>query len=244
MSSHGVCSGNGGFATTRWSVVLAAGGDDSADARTALAALCETYWYPLYAYIRRQGHDAQTAQDLTQGFFARLLEKRDLDGAAPERGRFRSYLLAAVKHYLANQYDQAQAQKRGGGRKILSLDFGAAEDRYRLEPADRQTPEALYLRQWALTLLERVQQQLEGEARRSGNAEQFACLRNYLTGGENTPYSEAAARLGMTEGAVKTAVHRLRRRFGERLREEIAQTVPSEEQIDDEVRALFEALRS
>lgn len=237
-------SGVASFATTRWSIVLAAGGGDSHEAGVALAALCETYWYPLYAYIRRQGHDAQTAQDLTQGFFARLLEKRDLDGAAPESGRFRSYLLGAVKHFLANEYDRAHAQKRGGGRKHLSLDFGAAEDRYRLEPADRQTPEAVYLRQWALTLLRRVQQQLEEEAHRSGSAEQFACLRTYLTGGDNAPYSEAAGKLGMTEGAVKTAVHRLRRRFRERLREQIAQTIPSEDQIDDEINALFEALRS
>ncbi len=234
----------GHFATTRWSVVLAAGKSNSAEARDALTVLCETYWYPLYAYVRRQGYDSASAQDLTQGFFARLLEKEDLRNVSRERGRFRSFLLASLKHYLINEWDRARAEKRGGGRRHLSLDFDAAESRYRLEPADPNTPEAIYARQWALTLLDRVFEVLRQEAEDAGKASQFQHVRDFLTGAEPSgSYKQSAELLGMTEGAVKTAVHRLRRRFKERLRGEIAQTVSTEEDVDDEIRHLFEVLR-
>jgi RNA polymerase sigma-70 factor (ECF subfamily) len=242
--SNSVPAKRGHFATTRWSVVLAAGQSDSGEAKDALATLCETYWYPLYAYVRRQGYDCASAQDLTQGFFARLLEKEDLRNVSRERGRFRSFLLASLKHYLINEWDRARAEKRGGGRVHLSLDFDSAESRYRLEPADRGTPETLYARHWALTLLDRVQELLRQEAIDAGKAGQFEQLRVFLTGsGKSESYKQAAEQLGMTEGAVKTAVHRLRRRFRERLRGEIAQTVTTEEDIDDEIHHLFEVLR-
>lgn len=245
MSSHSTnqTAAHRRFATTRWSLVVAAGGDDSEESRVALETLCETYWYPLYAFVRRQGRDPQTAQDLTQGFFTRLLEKEDLKDVRRERGRFRSFLLAAMKNFLINDWDKQQAVKRGGGQRALSLDFDSAENRYRLEPADTQTAEHVFQRQWALTLLDRVQQRLADEARESGRNDQFAVLRRYLTGTAETTYAEAAAELGTTEGAVKTAVHRLRGRFRTLLREEISQTVAEEGEIDDEIRSLFEALR-
>ena len=233
------------FATTRWSVILAAGRESSVESEAALATLCETYWYPLYAYLRRQGQNSAEAQDLTQGFFFRLLEKGYLQQVERERGKFRSFLLASLKHYIINEWDRGRAAMRGGGRKHLSVDFEAGESRYRLEPVGGETPESIFEKEWALALLDRVQEALRGEFRDAGKENHFDRLGVCLTGEpRSTSYRELAAELGTTEGAVKVAVHRLRRRFRDRLREEIAQTVASEADIDDEIRTLFDPLRS
>jgi len=233
-----------GFATTRWSLVLAAGRGDAPEAAAALAALCQTYWYPLYAFVRRSGHPADEARDLTQEFFARLLEKHSLRAADSERGRFRSFLLTALKRFLSKQRHQARAQKRGGGRKPLSLDFEEGESRYRLEPVTEVTAEAIYERHWALTLLEQVMARLRDEFERAGKPDAFDRLKVFLTGEAAAPsYRAVAVELGMTEGAVKVAVHRLRRRFRERVLAEIAQTVAAPADVDEELRHLFEAVR-
>lgn len=233
------------FATTRWSIVLAAGRDSSPEAKTALATLCETYWFPLYAFVRRQGYDAQDAQDLTQGFFTRLLEKKDLRDVQRERGKFRSFLLASMKHFLMNEWDRTQAQKRGGGQRMLSVDFDEAESRLRLEPSHEQTPEVIFEKQWALTLLDRVWAVLREEFVRAHKAEQFDRLHVYLTGEKSAvTYAEVAEELRISEAAVKMAVSRLRRRFHDRLRKEIVQTVATEDEVDDEIRALIDALQT
>ena len=232
------------FASTRWSMVLAAGRRSSPESQSALAALCETYWYPLYGYLRRKGYAAHDAADLTQGFFAMLLERNDVAAVRREKGKFRAYLIAALKHYLANERDRRRALKRGGGCKLLSLDFAAAESRFAAEAVDRHTPEDAYARQWALTLLDRVQAMLREEQVSQGRAEPWERLHVYLTGEKAAPpYAQTAEALNMTEGAVKTAVHRLRKRFGELLRKEIAETVGDEAAVDEELRELFEALR-
>jgi RNA polymerase sigma factor (sigma-70 family) len=232
------------FATTRWSQVIAAGADQTRDSQEALARLCEVYWYPLYAYVRRWGHDADQAQDLTQEFFARLLEKHYLRAADPARGRFRSFLLASLKHFLSNERDRVKAVKRGGRTTVLPLEFENAEGRYSREPPDNETPETIYERRWALTLLERTLARLREEFRESGKDATFARLEGYLTGEQETlPYAELGASLGMSEGAVKVAVHRLRRRFGALLREEIAETVSDPAEVDEEIRELFRAVR-
>lgn len=233
------------FRTTHWSIVLAAGGSNSPAARTALEALCETYWYPIYAYIRRQGHGSASAQDLTQEFFARLLERNDLRSVHPERGRFRAFLRASIRHFLSNEWDKAKALKRGGGRRVLSLDFDEGERRYELEPALGVTPEILFDKRWALMLLDRVRDELCNEYRAAKKGDLVERLQPYLTGDHAAaPYAETARALGMTEAAVKVAVHRLRQRFRARLRQEIAQTVASPDEIDDEIRQLFHALRA
>ena len=232
------------FATTQWSMVLAVGQAGTADARRALAELCETYWPPLYAYLRRTGCSREEAEDTVQGFFALLLERDDLRDVHPERGRFRSFLLASLKHLLSNERDRARAAKRGGGRKIVSFDVEAGESRFAREPADRRTPESLFDRAWALTVLERVSRRLEAEQAAGGKGDRYAVLASHLPGGATENYAAAADRLGRTENAVKVAVHRLRQRFGELLREEIAQTVSGPEEVDDEVKALFAALRA
>jgi RNA polymerase sigma-70 factor (ECF subfamily) len=230
------------FATTHWSLVLAARERDSPEASEALATLCRVYWYPLYAHICRQGYSAHQAQDLTQEFFARLLERDDLRSVDQRRGKFRHYLLACLGHFLANEADRARAQKRGGGRTILSLDFTAAEQRYQHEPAHALTPEKLFERRWALTVLEQVLARLREEYTRLGQTTLFAELKIFLTGEHTTPsHQEVAAWLGMTAGAVKVAVHRLRVRYREMLREEIARTVSDPAEIDEEIRALFRA---
>jgi RNA polymerase sigma factor (sigma-70 family) len=238
------------FATTRWSVVLAAGGDVSATAgipaRQALAVLCQAYWYPLYAYVRRRGHLPEEAQDLTQSFFVNLLDRHTLGAADPERGRFRSFLLTALKHFLANERERISAQKRGGGRTILPLsaDFESAELRYGREPADTLTPERLYERRWALTLLDAVLSDLQAQHAASDRAKLFQHLKPYLTGDAHAPpHAQTAGELGLTEGAVQAAVHRLRRKYRELLRAHIAQTVESPEQVEDEIRDLFRAVR-
>ena len=233
------------FATTHWSLVLAAGKGASADGQEALSALCQAYWYPLYAYVRRHGHQPDDARDLTQEFFARLLEKHYLQSADPERGRFRSFLLTAFQRFLSKERDRERAKKRGGGARPLPLDFEAGERRYGLEPAHEATAERIYEQRWALTLLDRVFARLRDEFDRAGKQKEFNSFKVYLTGEAGTPsHREAAAELGMTEGAVKVAVHRLRRRYRDLVREEIAQTVAGPEDVDEELRHLFSALRS
>lgn len=233
------------FATTRWSLVLAAGADTpSASAHEALAALCESYWYPLYAFLRSRGYDAEDAQDLTQAFFARLLEKHVIKQANPTRGRFRSFLLASLQHFAANERDREMAKKRGGGAPVVSLEVEGAEGRFQMEPPSDETPERIFDRRWALTLLARVMSRLEAQASHSGRHAQFERLKTYLTGDRpQRSYAETAMELGMSEGAVKVAVHRLRRQFGDLVRDEIAQTVTSPEEIEDELRHLWSAVR-
>jgi RNA polymerase sigma-70 factor (ECF subfamily) len=230
------------FATTRWSLVAAAQDASAPAAREALAELCAAYWFPVYAYVRRRGHDHHAAQDLTQGFFARLLEKNDLAAADRTRGRFRSFLLAACQHFLANQHDHAAAKKRGGGRVHVPLDFADADGRYSREPADATTPERVFDRQWALGVLERVLAGLRDEYAESGRAKLFDAIKGCLTGATEAGYAELADRLRMTEGAVKVAVHRLRQRYKDRLRAAIAETVAAPEEVEEEIRDLFAAL--
>lgn len=232
-----------GFATTRWSLIVAARGPDAPRAHEAISHLCEAYWYPLYAYIRRRGHSGDDAHDLTQEFFARLLE-RDFFGAAdPAKGRFRAFLLASCKHFLANEHDHAVAQKRGGGRPVASLHPGNAESRYGREPSHDATAEKLFERRWAVTLLDRVLARLREEFAARGKETQFDRLRVFLVGDQNqATQGAAAAELGMSAGAVKVAVHRMRLRYRELLREEIGHTVEGPEQIDEEIRDLFAAL--
>lgn len=233
------------FGTTHWSVVLAAGHRSSSNSDQALSELCRTYWYPLYAYVRRRVDDFHEAQDLTQEFFARFLEKEYLKDIDPTRGKFRSFLLAAMKHFLSKERDRARAQKRGGGRVSISLDFRTAEGKYKLEPTNVLTPERLYERRWALTLLDKVVASLQHEFAAADKSALFDRLKVFLISKEDSPtYQQVADQLGMTEGAVKVAVHRLRRRYRELLKEHIAQTVSSPEEIDDELRQLFAAVRS
>jgi RNA polymerase sigma factor (sigma-70 family) len=238
-------SGSRQFATTRWSLVLAAGQRGSPQSSDALATLCVNYWYPLYAYVRRLGHDADEAQDFTQAYFARLLEKNDLAAADPGRGRFRAFLLTSLKHFLANEWDRARAEKRGGGRSVLSIDFGTAEERYRAEPSHDLTPEKIFERRWALVLLENVLARLHNESAQAGKADSFDRLKGFLTGEQAAvTYGKLAVELNTSEGAVKVAIHRLRRRYRELLRAEIEETVADSDEIDQEIRDLFSALGS
>jgi RNA polymerase sigma-70 factor (ECF subfamily) len=231
------------FPTTRWSRVVAAGGPDSPAARAALAVLCQAYWYPLYAFIRRRGHDADLALDLVQGYFARLLERRVLAAADPDKGRFRTFLMADCSHFLAHERARADAQKRGGGRVLVSIDAAAAEGRFRGEPAHGTTPERLFERAWAVTVLDGVLSRLRAEYARNGTSAVFECLKPVLTDGPAAlSYAMIAARLGTTEGAVQVAVHRLRRRYGILLRRQIATTVRDPAEVEDEIRALLAAL--
>lgn len=231
------------FFTTPWSVVLAAANRTSPECDRALERLCGVYWYPLYAFIRRQGHPHHEAEDFTQEFFSRLLEKDYLDGVGPEKGKFRSFLLVCIKRFLANEHDRATAKKRGGGRRHLSIDFGEADERYRLEPSHDVTAERIYQRRWALALLEQVLAILAQEFQRTGKGELFETLKAYLVGEHDAPpYAEVGERLGLSEGAVKVAVYRLRQRFRRVLRAEVARTVADDSDIDQEIRLLFEAL--
>lgn len=231
------------FVTTRWSVVLTAGHSDTTHARAALEKLCQTYWYPLYAYVRRRGHSPADAQDLTQAFFARLLERNWVGRADQQKGRFRSFLLSALNHFLADEWDRVRAQKRGGGVAPLPLQFDTAETRYGHEPADQVTPESSYERRWALTLLDEVLHRLRSEYEQEGRAELFAALHPCLVGDRTSqPYAELAVELGVSEGTVKSAVHRLRQRYRQLLRDEIAQTVAESGEVDEELRHLFAVL--
>jgi len=229
------------FHTTQWSVVLAAGGS-TAESRAALEELCATYWRPIYRFIRRWGHGADEAQDLTQGFFAEFLQRRDIEGLDPERGRFRSYLLAAVKHFLANDKERERALKRGGGARLFSLSFdddlGLA-----IEPADTRTPEGDYERQWALAILRRALERLRVEQATKGRRELFERLKPTLAGEDvDGGYAAVADELSLTTVAVRVAAHRLKKRYGELLLEEVARTVDLPQEIDDELHRLFRAL--
>jgi RNA polymerase sigma-70 factor (ECF subfamily) len=231
------------FATTRWSVVLTAGHGDSTAAQDALARLCRTYWYPLYAYARRRGHSPHDAQDLTQEFFARLLEGNWLAQADRQRGRFRSFLLTAMKHFLTNEWHKAHAAKRGGFQAVISLDEETAEARYRLEPMETSTPETLFERGWALALLDDVLARLEREYGRDGKQEWLEAMRPALTLGRGSiRYDTIAAKLGINETAARVAVHRLRQRYRRLIQSEVANTVATPEESDEEMRHLFRVL--
>ena len=234
---------NRSFATTRWSLVLAAGRDSTAGSRAALSELCELYWRPVYAFARRQGHDVQDAEDLTQAFFARLLEKQVVQAADPQRGRFRSFLLTSFKHFIANERDRAHAQKRGSGKVMIGLDFDSAEARYSAEPVETLTPEAVFERQWALAILDRVLTMLRDECVNAGKGDIFDRVRDLLAG-DRSPggYAAIAESLGTTEGAVKVNVHRLRRRYRDLLRAEIEATVSTRSEIDEELGFLMSAI--
>ena len=231
------------FATTRWSIVVRAGSQDTKQARDALARLCQTYWYPLYAFVRRRGHSAEDAQDLTQEFLARLLAKNWVGDADKTKGRFRTFLLAAMKHFLSDEWDKARAQKRGGGVSFVSLQFDAAEMRYAQEPATSASPERSFELRWALTLLAEVLNRLRTEYEQNGKGELFSALHRCLVGDRTEqPYAELATTLGARESMVKSAVHRLRQRYRQLLRDEIADTVSSPEDVDEELRHLFAVL--
>ncbi len=231
------------FPTTRWSRVVTASRGDAAEAREALSGLCREYWYPIYAYIRHRRYTPEQARDLTQDFFAYVLERDVFAKADPARGRFRAFLRTVCARQLADRRDQEKAAKRGGGRSFFSIDPLDAERRYTREPADELTPERIFDRTWALTLLDRVVERLRGEYDDAGRAAKFEELIALLTRDPATEtYSKIAGRLGTTEGNVRVAVHRLRRRYGLLLREEIAATVGDAAQVEDEIQTLFDAL--
>src|SRR5688572_1377394 len=231
------------FRTTHWSVVLAATGNDQSRQEEALAELCRAYWYPLYAFVRRQGRGHHEAEDLTQEFLARLLERNGLASVRPENGRFRSFLLASLKNFLANDWDYNHRAKRGGGCTIISWDDQSGEDRYLREPFHDATPEKLFEQSWALTVISTVMEQMKEEYAEAGKGPLFEAIQLYLAdeGGPDT-YAGMGQQLGMTEGAVKMAVLRLRENFRHRLRSEIARTVANPDEIDEELRHLFACL--
>lgn len=231
------------FATTNWSVVLEAGKGDLPRSAAAMEKLCRRYWYPIYAFVRRRGHDRQAAEDLTQAFFAHLLDQETLKKVDSSKGKFRTFLLASLTNFLANEWDKRQSWKRGGRHQTISLDEAGAEELYRHEPVEPATPEKLFDRRWALTLVAEVIARLQEEYTAQKKAPLFAQLEPALTG-ELAPgwHAESAALLGMSEGAVRVALHRLRRRFGQLLRQEIAQTVTGPAEVDEEIRQLFSAL--
>jgi RNA polymerase sigma-70 factor (ECF subfamily) len=232
------------FVTTHWSVIVAAGQRATPQSRSALQELCKTYWFPLYAYARRRGHSKEDAEDLTQSFFAKFLEKNDLGELSAERGRFRAFLLASLKHFLANEWDKSQRQKRGGGAAHLSLDWQTADTQFQVA-AKTATPDQQFDREWAEALLAKVIQNLQAEAEAENRAAQFQELKIFLSADKSAvSCSEAAAKLQMEEGAVRVAVHRLRKRYRQLLRREIAQTLNDPGQVDDEIQSLFGAFRS
>jgi RNA polymerase sigma factor (sigma-70 family) len=236
-------SANAPFVATRWSVVLAARDRRSPQAAEALETLCANYWYPLYAFVRREGRSPHDAEDLTQAFFARLLDRHDLADVEPVRGKFRSFLLASMKHFLANEWDRAKAQKRGGGKVIVSIDRQSAEESYKFEPVDQLSADKIFERRWAMTLLQRTLQRLATEYQRDGKGQIFESLKATISAGETgVAYADVAKRLRSTEGAIKVAAHRLRQRYREVLRAEIAETVSKGEDLEDELRNLFAVL--
>jgi len=233
------------LATTQWSQVLAARDGSETESRQALEALCQTYWMPLYAYIRQQGVSPEDASDLTQAYFAELLEKDFLADVDPAKGRFRAFLLASLRNFLSHERVKSRRLKRGGGTQSLSLDIDAGEKGYAVHPVEKSTPEDVYEYRWAVTVLDRAMDRLERESQDSGTEQHFRCLRPYLRSeSPQQPYREVADLLEMSEGAVKVAVHRLRKRFGGALRLEIAETVSDSADVDDEVRHLLQVLRS
>jgi RNA polymerase sigma-70 factor (ECF subfamily) len=230
------------FATTHWSVVLAAGRRHSPQADRALEKLCRTYWFPLYAYVRRHGHNKEDAEDSVQAFFARFLKKNHLGDLNAEHGRFRAFLLAALKHFLINEWKHGARLKRGGGVPPLSLDWQTADTKFQVADSREPSPDQAFDREWALALLAKVIERLQAECNDDGRAEQFAQLKIFLTAGKGEGSHAAAAQaLGMNETAVRVAVHRLRKRYRELLREEIAQTLADPAQVDAEMQALFGA---
>lgn len=231
------------FATTHWSEVLQASHGDSPLARKALEDLCRTYWFPLYAYARGLGQDQQSAEDMTQEFFRRMLEKSYLSIADRRRGKFRWFLLTAFKCFLANEWDRARAKKRGGGQSPLSLDALSAEQRYQLEPADTTSPELIFEKRWALTLLEVARERLRAQYTTEGKADRFEQLEGSLPGEENSPtYAHIGRELGLSEPAVKAEAHRMKRRYGELLRQEVAKTVADPGEVEEEIRHLIEVM--
>jgi RNA polymerase sigma factor (sigma-70 family) len=231
------------FFTTQWSIVRQASDADSPDSMAALEKLCRAYWYPLYAFVRRRNYGGEDAKDLVQGFFAVLLEKNYVASADMERGRFRTFLLASMNHFLANEWDRSQAMKRGGGMLKFSLDALDADDRYRLEPADLAEPDHSYDRDWAETLLAKVLEQLRREFDDIGRGQRFDDLKPHLLDTPGAPsYPDLAKRMGITETGVRSVVHRMRKRFAVLIRAEIAQTVTCAEDVEDEIRHLFHSL--
>ena len=229
------------FPTTRWTLVVAASDPKRKEFRSALASLCENYWYPLYAYLRRRGYPADQAQDLTQEFFIRVLEGRYLDRADPEKGRFRAFLLTSLKFFVADEEDRNRAQKRGGGA-LLPLEFSSGEERYQREPAHDETPERIFERRWALSVLDRVVEKLRDEFVRHGRAEHFERLKVFLLGRSDAPYAALAHELNTSEGALKVAIHRLRKRYRELFRQEIADTVADPAEVESKLRFLAAVL--
>ena len=230
------------FATTHWTVVLAAGRRHTPQSDDALEELCRTYWFPLYAYVRRRGHTREDAEDLVQAFFARFLEKNYLAGLNAERGRFRAFLLASLKHFLINEWKKSQRQKRGGGEKLLSLDWQTADTQFQVAATDEPSPDKAFDREWALALLAKVIGRLQQECAAEGKAQLFAQLKIFLTAGKGSlSHADAAKNLNLDETAVRVSVHRLRKRYRVLLRQEISQTLTDESQVDEEMRALFGA---
>ena len=247
-SAEGHCSAlqdrSSAFVTTHWSVVLAAGADSASGAQAALEQLCRTYWFPLYAYVRRQGQSEPDAQDITQAFFARFLEKNHVRLADPARGRFRSFLLTCLKHFLVNEWKHGQAARRGGGYWFLSLDEQEAETRYQAGQDNGLSPDKVFDRRWAAAVLERALSRLRAEYVAAGKEELFEKLKTLVWGGTAAgSYPEIAGALGMSEGAARVAVHRVRQRYRDLLRAEVAQTVATPTDVDDELRYLIEILR-
>jgi len=233
--------GTSQFPTTRWTLVVAAGDPHRKEARSALVSLCENYWYPLYAYLRRRGYPADQAQDLTQEFFISVLEGRYLDRAAPEKGRFRAFLLTSLKFFVADEEDRNRAQKRGGGA-LLPLEFSSGEERYQREPAHDETPERIFERRWALAVLDRVVEKLRDEFVRHGRPEHFERLKVFLLGHSDAPYAALARDMNTSEGALKVAIHRLRKRYRELFRQEIADIVADPADVESELRFLAAVL--
>jgi RNA polymerase sigma factor (sigma-70 family) len=235
----------GAFQPTHWSLVLAASQPDSSEARAALASLCESYWYPVYAFLRRRGYDRERSRDLTQELFAQLIQKRSFEVADKERGRFRSFLLACLRHLLSHEYKKEHAVKRGGEYTFIPLDEALAENRYGAEPADEMSPEKLFERRWALTLLDQTMEELKREYVNSGRSQQFEALHPLITGASDSSatYAEVADRLNLNENAARQAVFRMRTRFGDLLRARVALTVASPQDLEAELMQFRQALR-
>jgi len=246
MNSHTMHTlpGSSQFPTTRWTLVVAAGDPRRKDARSALVSLCEKYWYPLYAYLRRRGYAPDQAQDLTQEFFMRVLEGRYLDRADPEKGRFRSFILTSLKFFAADEQDRQRAQKRGG-TAVVSFEFSSGEsgeERYQREPGHNETPDRIFERRWALSMLERVMDRLRDEFVQHGRPENFERMKVFLLGQSEAPYADLAREMNTSEGALKVAIHRLRKRYRELLRQEIADTVADPAEVESELRYLAAVL--
>jgi RNA polymerase sigma-70 factor (ECF subfamily) len=233
------------FATTHWTVVLAAGRSSTPQSDTALEQLCKTYWFPLYAYVRRRGNTKEDAEDLTQAFFARFLAKNYLAGLSAEHGRFRAFLLASLKHFLINDWKKSQRQKRGGGETLLSLDWQTADTKFQVASTAEPSPDKAFDREWALALLARVIERLQKECEADGKGKLFEQLKIFLTTGKDeSAQTKVAKSLGMEEATVRVAIHRLRKRYRQLLRDEISQTLSDSADVDEEMRALFAAFSS